>query len=322
MRRPRRRTAAAATAVVAAAGALFVPTSALAPATGSAGGTAVGPRRGEPGPGPGPGSPAFADASSASVKSVRGFRGDGARTALAARPRWSPSAGGDGGSSWSGQNSYTQRLLRPVEDARTDHRHSASGDLTEDIAAQMVDDSRKSFVAEQEAAASSSSSGEVNDPREMEFANYMFALQRELEAVEKGEEPKDRFLDMVSNKPLDTRAESEKAATPNVQEGVIEKTAQAEPKPSSELTEEELEDRFLKMVSNELEYKKLIGESIYAVNDIEWPTLLQRFLDNLEDGTQKNNGKFKGKSRLRGRGSPKEERKTIVVVSSCKRRPD
>ena len=54
----------------------------------------------------------------------------------------------------------------------------------------------------------------------------------------------------------------------------------------------------------------------YALTDIEWEVLIQRFLDNLEDGTQKNNGKFKGQDKLKREVMPKEERKTVVVLGS------
>jgi hypothetical protein len=40
-----------------------------------------------------------------------------------------------------------------------------------------------------------------------------------------------------------------------------------------------VEDRFLKMVSTEISYKKLFMEvSPYTINDIEWRVILQHFL--------------------------------------------
>ena len=87
---------------------------------------------------------------------------------------------------------------------------------------------------------------------------------------------------------------------------------QSTPKPPELISDE---DRFLQMVSSEVQYKKLLNQSPYALTDIEWRILVQRTLDNLEDGTQKNNGKFKGQSKLRRESMPKEERKTVVVVS-------
>jgi len=70
------------------------------------------------------------------------------------------------------------------------------------------------------------------------------------------------------------------------------------------------------MVSTEIAYKKLLKQSPYSITDIEWSVLLQRTLDNIEDGTQKENGKFKGQSRWRGRVEPKGERKTVVVLGT------
>jgi len=86
--------------------------------------------------------------------------------------------------------------------------------------------------------------------------------------------------------------------------------------PTATEPEEDQSDRFLKMVSNEVEYKKLLGQSPYALTDIQFSVLLQRVLDNIEDSTQKNNGKFKGQSKLAGKKGPKEERKTVVVLGT------
>ena len=36
--------------------------------------------------------------------------------------------------------------------------------------------------------------------------------------------------------------------------------------------------------------------------------------DDLEDKTQKNNGKYEGRDRLRGEDAPREERETVVVL--------
>jgi hypothetical protein len=79
---------------------------------------------------------------------------------------------------------------------------------------------------------------------------------------------------------------------------------------------QEMEEEFLKMVSNEVQYKKLLGKNPYALTDIDIPVIMQRFLDNLEDEQQKNNGKVKGQSKLKGEKTPKEERKTIVVLGT------
>lgn len=88
------------------------------------------------------------------------------------------------------------------------------------------------------------------------------------------------------------------------------------PKPIDTVTTEDIEEQFLRMVSNEVEYKQLLGQSPYALTDIKFPVLLQRFLDNIEDSSQKNNGKVKGQSKLRGREQPRDERKTVVVLGT------
>lgn len=88
------------------------------------------------------------------------------------------------------------------------------------------------------------------------------------------------------------------------------------PIPIDAVTNQDIEENFLRMVSNEVEYKKFLGQSPYALTDIRFEVLLQRFLDNIEDGTQKNNGKFKGQSKWKGEDQPREERKTVVVLGT------
>lgn len=84
------------------------------------------------------------------------------------------------------------------------------------------------------------------------------------------------------------------------------------------LTKEEKEeqDRFLKMVSSEVEVKKLLGENPYALTDIDLKTIMGRFLDSLEDQAQKNNGKFKGQAKLRGKKEPPPNRPTVLVLGT------
>ena len=88
------------------------------------------------------------------------------------------------------------------------------------------------------------------------------------------------------------------------------------PSPIDAVTNQDIEENFLRMVSNEVNYKKFLGQSPYALTDIKFPVLLQRFLDNLEDGTQKNNGKFKGQNKVKKKDQPREERKTVVVLGT------
>ncbi|KAL3809331.1 hypothetical protein ACHAXA_003220 [Cyclostephanos tholiformis] len=91
-------------------------------------------------------------------------------------------------------------------------------------------------------------------------------------------------------------------------------TTDAYPSPPSPPSEE---DRFLKMVSTETSYKRLFMDvSPYSVTDIEWRVLLQRLLDNIEDGQQKRNGKFEGRSISQGMDSPREDRRTVVVLGT------
>ena len=88
------------------------------------------------------------------------------------------------------------------------------------------------------------------------------------------------------------------------------------PKPIDTVTSQDIEEQFLRMVSNEVEYKQLVGQSPYALTDIKFPVLLQRFLDTIEDSSQKSNGKFKGQSKLQGKDQPRDERKTVVVLGT------
>jgi hypothetical protein len=88
---------------------------------------------------------------------------------------------------------------------------------------------------------------------------------------------------------------------------------------STKEQEQLLADRFLKMVSTEVQVKKLTGENPYALTDIPVQVMMQRFLDNVEDSVQKNNGKVKGQSKLRGKDSPpadNSDRPTVVILGT------
>ena len=78
----------------------------------------------------------------------------------------------------------------------------------------------------------------------------------------------------------------------------------------------EQQDRFLKMLSTEVQVKNFLGENPYAWTDIPFNFMIQRFLDNLEDSLQKNNGKTKGESKLRGKDIPAEDRPTVIVLGT------
>ena len=79
---------------------------------------------------------------------------------------------------------------------------------------------------------------------------------------------------------------------------------------------EDMEDQYLKMVSNEVSVKRLNKQNPYAINDIPIDTMISRVLDNIEDATQKNNGKTKGKSLYKLQKQPSEERPTVVVLGT------
>lgn len=83
-----------------------------------------------------------------------------------------------------------------------------------------------------------------------------------------------------------------------------------------ETESENSEDRFLKMVSTEVQVKKLVGDNPYALTDIPFEVIVGRFLDSVEDSFQKNNGKFKGQSKLKFKDKPRTDRKTVVVLGT------
>ena len=79
---------------------------------------------------------------------------------------------------------------------------------------------------------------------------------------------------------------------------------------------QDVEESFLRTLSNEVQYKKFLKQSPYSLTDINIPLIMQRFLDNLEDGQQKRNGKLKGYNRRLRKDSPREKRKTVVVLGT------
>lgn len=160
---------------------------------------------------------------------------------------------------------------------------------------------------------------------EMQFTNMLLEIQREMENAEY------HYGDASNN-----NESSDMGALPAEVEKAMSQYRYQQPQSSTSPTEaasaytnptdsdneadqpqldqDDLEDKYLRMLSSEVSYKKLLNQSPYAITDVDWPVLMQRFLDNLEDGAQKNNGKFKGQSRLSRREVPKEERKTVVVL--------
>lgn len=160
-----------------------------------------------------------------------------------------------------------------------------------------------------------------DDPHVMEFANYLLALQAELE-MKLQEEENGASATTYDNNII--RNESETTFDPSsttmstrmselhVQHHVADNNTD---EINAQTTADIMGDKFLQMLSNEVQYKKLIKQSPYSLTDVEYSVLVQRFLDNFEDGMQKKNGKFAGMSKLKRMNMPREDRKTVVVVS-------
>jgi len=194
-------------------------------------------------------------------------------------------------------------------------------------------------------ATAAASTEEEEDAYNADYTNHLLNLQAELEQTEAEadlDEMGDKFLELVSNEvqykellmsndgdgsvdgngetggqsdqplwsPPSANNENHAAAAANNSANSANNNDQ------SSSSSPPTEDQYLAMLSSEITYKKLLNQSPYSIVDIEFPVLLQRALDNLEDGTQKNNGKFKGQSKLRRERLPKEERKTVVVLGT------
>jgi hypothetical protein len=255
---------------------------------------------------------------------------------------------------WSGQNSYTQILQKPQSDFSISYSEYASETIGADTCTVQRDaGSRKSLVEGQQKYRDISSTSTIEDiPYEMQLDDFLRSLQKEIRdatvtasaeasdeevALSKVKENEDVIVDkllqilsqnkklfMTENDEEGTASSINPSSQPiqavNQQQAVLQSSSKIEtPSNADEQNngnlEESMEDKFLKMLSNEIQYKKFLNQNPYSITDIEFLTLLNRFLDNLEDSTQKNNGKIKGQSRLQGKDMPKEGRKTVVVVS-------
>ncbi|KAL7532903.1 hypothetical protein ACHAXR_010309 [Thalassiosira sp. AJA248-18] len=214
---------------------------------------------------------------------------------------------------WSGQNSYTQQFQQQPDTNNNgmDYSNSyTSSYSTNSYEEQTTGNNQHAF-----AAAVAAVEEESDDPYEMQFTNYLLNLQQEMEmaAAAAGEEAQ-------NSQPMEAAPIMETIMSQQQQpqsSSSMEAVETAAPQPAIvELTEEEKSDQFLKMVSNEVEYKKFLNQSPYSLSDLEVSVLLQRYLDNLEDSFQKNNGKLKGEAKLKGKSIPKEERKTVVVLGT------
>ena len=100
--------------------------------------------------------------------------------------------------------------------------------------------------------------------------------------------------------------------TPKLEENT--QTSNEEQMPTA--NNKHLEDQYLKWVSTEVNVKRLNKQNPYAITDIPVDVMISRILDNIEDATQKNNGKTKGKSLYRLQGKPSEQRPTVVVLGT------
>ena len=160
-----------------------------------------------------------------------------------------------------------------------------------------------------------------DDPHVMEFANYLFALQAEMESEIAKDKVATTETTINDNKFISSDAQSTMTIistdTMHPQKHHKDKEEEENDTTSIPITADDsrMGDEFLKMLSNEVRYKQLINQSPYSLADVEYSVLLQRFLDNIEDGLQKKNGKFAGMSKLKRMSMPRENRKTVVVVS-------
>mmetsp|Transcript_47135 Transcript_47135/g.57021 ORF Transcript_47135/g.57021 Transcript_47135/m.57021 type:complete len:473 (-) Transcript_47135:1285-2703(-) len=161
------------------------------------------------------------------------------------------------------------------------------------------------------------------DPYEMQYRQYFQSpsgtetpAMASIPAVTEVTESSPANTEAAVSPPVNTEAPRVLSSRPTTAEKP--RDTPSPPDTSTKVTteNEDEEERFLRMVSNEVQYKRLIGQNPYAIGDIKWPVLRQRLLDNLEDSTQKTNGKLKGQSKLRGKDAPREERKTVVVLGT------
>ena len=120
----------------------------------------------------------------------------------------------------------------------------------------------------------------------------------------------EEVLHMISND-IEQIQQTVSAATATVE---AEASSSSEDEPNT-YSQEELE-KYLRMVSNEVEVKKLLGQNPYSLTDIDIRVIMGRILDTLEDSTQKRNGKLKGQSKIRRKKEPSPNRPTIIVLGT------
>jgi len=145
-----------------------------------------------------------------------------------------------------------------------------------------------------------------NDSYAAQYQRYAQTLERE--KVEESKEQKSVSVSYTRSFPMPN--EMDEGNLP----GSVIKASQLQSKPEEGAMElmqqqeqEDTEEKFLKMVSSEIEVKKLNGQNPYAVTDIDFHSISEKFIDTFEHTLQK---------KIRGRKEPKEDRKTIVVLGT------
>jgi hypothetical protein len=215
---------------------------------------------------------------------------------------YEPATSSASATKWSGQNSYTQLLQQPMQ--------------LDNLLRSMQREIREATVTTSaETSDEGVSYSKVNEKGDIMVDKLLQILvqNKKLLMMENNNEGTDTSTSSqsTSSQPIQAMNQQKTVVQPS---SVIEKPSNTDKQNDGKL-EENMEDNFLKMLSNEIQYKKFLNQNPYSITDIEVSTLINRFLDNLEDSTQKNNGKIKGQSRLQGKDIPKEGRKTVVVVS-------
>ncbi|KAL7472819.1 hypothetical protein ACHAXS_013184 [Conticribra weissflogii] len=161
-----------------------------------------------------------------------------------------------------------------------------------------------------------------SDPYEAQYLNYLESLRQVMPSISPVGSQQDAMKAQAESlmATSTSRQEQKESMQQDHQHPQQQKQEQIKAPPSdplsTELTPADMEERFLRMVSNEIQYKKLLKQSPYSITDIRWPVLLQRLLDNIEDSTQKKNGKFRGEDKLKRINRPREARKTVVVLGT------
>ena len=214
----------------------------------------------------------------------------------AAAPGGDYSPGGPASAShWSGQNSYMTHLS---PSSMSGYKAPSYG----------------RFPSSRQRQDSSSDGESLSAENAMSYQSYLQRLQSDMDTERADCDAVNNAdgdgldVDKVASQMLDsTRKAVAAESTTN-----IAAAFRGEPETKAPPTEDEM----LAMISNEVAYSKFRGRNPNSLLDLEFDVLRQRVLDNIEDATQKNNGKSKGKSYLSMKDVPREERKTVVVLGT------